>query len=50
MKDEWIKQQCNYCGKKSKVYAEVVLYTDPYGDQATNYMCLDCYVERDKNG
>ncbi len=46
MMSDFIKKQCNYCGKKSEVYGEIILYTDPYGDQATNYMCLDCYVEK----
>ena len=50
MKDkDFIKQQCNYCGHKTRMYGEIIIYVDPYGDAATNYICLDCYVEREKN-
>ena len=46
---EFIEQQCNYCGKKQKFYGEIVLYTDPYGDRATNNICVDCYLEHEGN-
>lgn len=43
---KYIKQQCNYCGHKVKFYGEVIIYTDPYGDNATNYICLDCEIKQ----
>ena len=49
MKDkDFIKQQCNYCGHKSQMYGETILYVDPYGDVATNYICLECYTTQEK--
>ncbi len=45
---DYIKQQCNYCGHKVAIYGEVIIYIDPYGDAATNYICANCYWEKEE--